>query len=139
MPARSSMAVRNAARPVSWSRSVVRARWARGWSTTVVSTRPSCADPSPVRWHPWHDGPMERAELARMIDHTLLAPAATPGQVALLCTEAIELGVAAVCVSPSRLPLPEPELPDAIATCTVVGFPSGAHHASVKAAEAQRA
>jgi deoxyribose-phosphate aldolase len=74
-----------------------------------------------------------------MIDHTLLAPTATPGQIALLCTEAVELGVAAVCVSPSRLPLPEPELPDRIATCTVIGFPSGAHQPSVKAAEAARA
>jgi deoxyribose-phosphate aldolase len=82
---------------------------------------------------------MEPAELARMIDHTLLAPAATPGQIALVCTEAVELGVAAVCVSPSRLPLPEPELPDHIATCTVIGFPSGAHQPSVKAAEAARA
>jgi deoxyribose-phosphate aldolase len=82
---------------------------------------------------------MEPAELARMIDHTLLAPTATPGQIALLCTEAAELGVAAVCVSPSRLPLPEPELPDSIATCTVIGFPSGAHQPSVKAAEAARA
>ena len=77
---------------------------------------------------------MQRADLAKMIDHTLLAPAATPGQIALLCTDAVELGVAAVCVSPSRLPLPEPELPDDIATCTVVGFPSGAHHAAVKVA-----
>ena len=38
-----------------------------------------------------------------MIDHTLLAPTATAGQVAMLCGEAIELGVAAVCVSPARL------------------------------------
>jgi deoxyribose-phosphate aldolase len=82
---------------------------------------------------------MEREELARMIDHTLLAPAATPGQVAMLCAEAVELGVGAVCVSPSRLPLPTDALPASIATCTVIGFPSGAHRSSAKAAEAKQA
>ena len=49
---------------------------------------------------------MERAELARLIDHTLLAPDATPGQIAMFCGEATELGVGTVCVSPNRLPLP---------------------------------
>ena len=74
-----------------------------------------------------------------MIDHTLLAPTATAGQVAMLCGEAIELGVAAVCVSPARLPLPVPALPTEIATCTVIGFPSGAHRSAVKAVEAAQA
>jgi deoxyribose-phosphate aldolase len=82
---------------------------------------------------------MDRAELARLIDHTLLAADATPGQIALLCTEATELGVKAVCVSPNRLPLPANALPPTIATATVIGFPSGAHHPSIKAAEAARA
>ena len=82
---------------------------------------------------------MERAELARMIDHTLLAPAATPGQVALLCGEAAVLGVGAVCVSPNRLPLPAGALPETTAVCTVIGFPSGAHRPEAKAAEARQA
>lgn len=82
---------------------------------------------------------MDRATLAAMIDHTLLAPTATADQVALLCAEAVELGVAAVCLAPSRLPLPAGSLPPSIAVCTVVGFPSGAHRTAVKAAEAARA
>ncbi len=82
---------------------------------------------------------MERAELARMIDHTLLDPAATPGQVALLCGEASVLGVGAVCVSPNRLPLPADALPASTAVCTVIGFPSGAHRSEAKAAEAVQA
>ncbi|MGB7982761.1 MAG: deoxyribose-phosphate aldolase [Candidatus Nanopelagicales bacterium] len=80
-----------------------------------------------------------RAELARLVDHTLLTPTATPEDVAALCVEANELGVFSVCVSPSFLPLPSGLLNAAIATCTVVGFPSGKHHAAVKAAEAVRA
>lgn len=82
---------------------------------------------------------MQRRDLARILDHTLLAPTATPGQVAMLCAEAAELGVGAVCVSPNRLPLTHHALPDDTAVCTVIGFPSGAHHPGAKAAEAAHA
>ena len=44
--------------------------------------------------------PSDRASVAAMIDHTLLAPEATPDRVSTLCDEAVDLGVAAVCVSP---------------------------------------
>lgn len=84
-------------------------------------------------------GPMDRASLARMIDHTFLDQAATPGQVAMFCGEATTLGVAAVCVSPNRLPLAAGALPPEIATCTVIGFPSGGHQTAIKAAEAAQA
>lgn len=77
-----------------------------------------------------------RETLARTVDHTLLKPEATDEQVEALCAEAVELGVFSVCVSPSRLPV---ALPVGIATCTVVGFPSGAHGSEVKAAEASLA
>jgi deoxyribose-phosphate aldolase len=79
---------------------------------------------------------MNRAELALLIDHTLLAPTATADQVRALCEEATELGVKAVCVSPGRLPLPAGALGEGIEVASVVGFPSGSHHAPVKAAEA---
>ncbi|MFN8018983.1 MAG: deoxyribose-phosphate aldolase [Acidimicrobiales bacterium] len=80
-----------------------------------------------------------RAELARRIDHTLLDPLATPGQVAMFLADAATLGVGAVCVSPSRLPLPAGSLPPAVAVAAVVGFPSGAHRPEVKAQEARLA
>jgi deoxyribose-phosphate aldolase len=79
---------------------------------------------------------IDRATLAQMIDHTLLAPEATTADVAKLCGEAASLGVKAVCVSPSRLPLPPGALPQGIAVAAVVGFPSGAHQSAIKAAEA---
>lgn len=74
-----------------------------------------------------------------MIDHTLLDPAATPGQIALLCGEASVLGVGTVCVAPNRLPLPVGGLPNQTAVCTVIGFPTGAHRSEVKAGEAVQA
>jgi deoxyribose-phosphate aldolase len=73
---------------------------------------------------------MDRASLAALIDHTLLRPEATDDDVALLCAEAVDLGVAAVCVSPSRLPLGDL---GTVAVAAVVGFPSGAHEPLVKA------
>lgn len=82
---------------------------------------------------------MDRATLAALIDHTLLRPEATAEEVAALCAEATELGVAAVCVSPSRLPLPPGALGEGIRVAAVVGFPSGAHTPSVVAAEAEGA
>jgi len=77
--------------------------------------------------------PWTRDALARTVDHTLLKPEATNADVAALAAEAADLGVHAVCVSPSRLPL---RVDGGVAVCAVVGFPSGAHESEVKAAEA---
>ena len=46
-----------------------------------------------------------RNAMAAMIDHTLLTPTASAGEVEALVVEALELGVGAVCVSPSRVRL----------------------------------
>jgi deoxyribose-phosphate aldolase len=76
-----------------------------------------------------------RSEVAGMVDHTLLKPEATAAQVAALCDEARALGVLAVCVSPSMLPLDGTGL----VVATVCGFPSGKHTSEVKAFEAATA
>lgn len=77
--------------------------------------------------------PSTAAQLAALIDHTLLRPEATADKVAGAADEAHAWGCATVCVSPSRVPLANPA---AVAVCAVVGFPSGAHTAEVKSAEA---
>jgi deoxyribose-phosphate aldolase len=79
---------------------------------------------------------MDRPTLAAMLDHTLLRPEATAAEVVALCQEATDLGVAAVCVSPSQLPITE-GLGVGIEVATVIGFPSGAHQPAVKAHEAE--
>ncbi|MCV2393503.1 deoxyribose-phosphate aldolase [Actinotalea sp. M2MS4P-6] len=80
----------------------------------------------------------DRASVARMIDHTLLKPEATPADVAALVAEARRLGTYSVCVSPSMLPIDPATLGD-VKVATVCGFPSGKHHSEIKAAEAARA
>ncbi len=78
---------------------------------------------------------LRRADVAAMIDHTLLKPEATAEDVSALVEDARRLGVLAVCVSPSALPLNGAGL----VVATVCGFPSGKHTSSVKAAEAATA
>lgn len=77
-----------------------------------------------------------RADVAKMIDHTLLKPEATSNQVKALIAEAAKLGTYSICISPSQLPV---EVPECLHIATVVGFPSGAVKAEIKAAEAARA
>ncbi len=74
------------------------------------------------------------AEVAGIVDHTLLKPEATAADVAALVDEGVRLGVFSVCVSPSMLPVDAKGLKVA----TVCGFPSGKHHSDIKAAEAAR-
>lgn len=70
-----------------------------------------------------------------MVDHTLLKPEATPDDVTALVAEGLELGVLAVCVSPSMLPIRA----DGLVVAAVAGFPSGKHHSLVKGSEARLA
>lgn len=79
---------------------------------------------------------MEKAQLAAMVDHTLLKPEATRAQVEALVAEAVELGTYSVCVSPSQVPL---KVPESLKLCVVCGFPSGAHATTTKAIEAREA
>jgi deoxyribose-phosphate aldolase len=83
--------------------------------------------------------PQTSAELAKYIDHTLLAPEATRDEVLAVCRDAVTWQVAAVCISPSWLPLPVGVMGEGVRVCTVVGFPSGAHTSAMKAAEAAEA
>lgn len=76
------------------------------------------------------------AEVAAMIDHTLLKPEATAADVTALVAEAAELGAYSVCVSPSMLPI---DVPGNLKVAAVCGFPSGKHTSPVKAAEAAEA
>lgn len=87
-------------------------------------------------------------QLARRIDHSLLTPEATTGQIDMLCDEAIKYGFGAVCVTPvyvrrvaRRLAELTTDLTDAEspAIVSVAGFPLGTSTTDTKADEARRA
>jgi len=80
------------------------------------------------------------AELASVLDHTLLAPEAIRGRVDRLCDEALEHGFAAVCVNPCHVTRCAGRLARSpVVVCSVVGFPFGASTTSVKVHEARAA
>jgi deoxyribose-phosphate aldolase len=83
---------------------------------------------------------LNAAEVARLIDHTLLQPDATESQIQQLCREAKQYRFASVCVNPTWVPLARTLLVDSLVkVATVVGFPLGATLPEVKAFEAERA
>ncbi len=83
--------------------------------------------------------PFDRT-LARMIDHTILKPEATPQDVAIVCVEARTYGFASVCVNPSFVRQCATVLKDApVHVCSVIGFPLGATSTAAKVAEAAQA
>ncbi|MCB9456172.1 MAG: deoxyribose-phosphate aldolase [Anaerolineaceae bacterium] len=78
--------------------------------------------------------------IARLIDHTLLKPDTSAGEIRQLCQEAREYHFASVCINSAYVPLCADLLKGSdVAVCTVVGFPLGASPAEVKAYEAQLA
>lgn len=78
-----------------------------------------------------------RAELAGLVDHTLLKPEATAADVQAAVHEAVELHTYAVCVSPSMVSVAvSSRPPDGPVVAAVAGFPSGKHRSEVKAKEA---
>jgi len=83
---------------------------------------------------------LNREEIARLIDHTLLKPEATPAQVAQLCDEARRYGFATVCVNPVYVRFAAEKLQGSgVDVCTVVGFPLGATTTEAKVCEARQA
>jgi deoxyribose-phosphate aldolase len=78
-------------------------------------------------------GPPTRAQVAGLVDHTLLKPEASAADVAAAAAEAAALGAYAVCVSPSMVAHAESA---GVRVAAVAGFPSGKHLPEIKAAEA---
>lgn len=80
------------------------------------------------------------ADLAGMIDHTLLKPEATTADVEKLCGEAAKFEFASVCVNPSYVPLCAKLLKGSpVKVCTVIGFPLGSTSSASKAFETEQA
>ena len=83
---------------------------------------------------------LSAAELAGLIDHTLLRPDATISDVERLCAEAMEHRFASVCVNPVFIPLCRTlTAGNRVPLGTVAGFPLGAAATAIKAAEAEQA
>lgn len=101
-----------------------------------VSERLGMEPPPPAA-----DGPAPvPADLAPLIDHTLLRADATAEAIDRLCDEAREHRFASVCVNPSWAARATARLAGSgVEVCTVIGFPLGAHTPAVKVVETGQA
>lgn len=83
---------------------------------------------------------LSKAELARMIDHTLLKAETTTKDILRICQEAKQFGFASVVVNPTYVKEVAVTLKKSgVKVCTVVGFPLGASTTEVKVFETQNA
>jgi deoxyribose-phosphate aldolase len=80
---------------------------------------------------------MTAGELASKIDHTILKPETMAEEVDRVVEDALAYRFAGVCVAPPFVTRVAKQLRGSgVKTCAVVGFPSGAHKATLKAIEA---
>jgi deoxyribose-phosphate aldolase len=80
------------------------------------------------------------AEIAKMLDHSLLQPVLTDAELEQGCRLAREYDVASVCIKPYGVALAAKLLAgSSVAVGTTIGFPHGSHTTAIKAAEAERA
>lgn len=77
-----------------------------------------------------------RTKLAGMLDHSVLRPDSTEEDVKNGCKLAVDLGLAAVVVNPTHVPIAATSLKGSrVKTCSVVSFPFGLSTKEVKLAE----
>ncbi|QTL96596.1 deoxyribose-phosphate aldolase [Iocasia frigidifontis] len=83
---------------------------------------------------------MDKKEIAKMIDHTILGATVTSDQVKEKCEEAKKYNFASVCVNPEYVKLVSTELAGTpVKVCTVIGFPLGFNLTDVKVKEVKEA
>src|SRR5262245_16192283 len=77
-----------------------------------------------------------KSDFGSYIDHTLLRHIGTVDDIRRLCTEAMEYGMAAVCIFPSYVPLARELLKNSrVKIATVIAFPFGVTFTEIKEAE----
>ena len=80
------------------------------------------------------------ADVAKMIDHSLLNPTLTVADLEAGCRLAVAYDVASVCIMPYYLArCGELLAGSTVQPSTTIGFPHGGHTTAIKAAEAERA
>jgi len=82
---------------------------------------------------------VDKKEILRKVDHTLLTQTATWEEIKQICDDAMEFGVASVCIPPSYVKQVKEYVKDKIAVCTVIGFPNGYQTTAVKVFETKDA
>ena len=68
---------------------------------------------------------MDKNEILKLVDHTLLKQQATWDDIKLICDDGIKYNVASVCIPTSFVKRAKEYVGDNLLICTVIGFPNG--------------
>ncbi len=80
------------------------------------------------------------SDIAKIIDHSILSPAATVAELEAGCRVGVQYKVASVCLLPYFVKRCAELLHGSgVQPCTVIGFPHGAHALRIKLAESEQA
>lgn len=82
---------------------------------------------------------MEKKDIFRYVDHTLLTQTATWEEIKQICDDAIAYGTASVCIPPSYVKKASEYVGNDMDICTVIGFPNGYNTTAVKEYETKDA
>ncbi len=82
---------------------------------------------------------MEKKDIFKTVDHTLLTQTATWQDIKQICDDAITYQTASVCIPPSFVKCAKEYVGDRMPVCTVIGFPNGYNTTKVKIMEAKDA
>ena len=82
---------------------------------------------------------MDKKEILRHADHTILTTTATWEQVKKLCDEGVRFNTASVCIPPSFVKQAADYVNGKLKICTVIGFPNGYNSTAVKVFETEQA
>lgn len=82
---------------------------------------------------------MEKQEILKYVDHTLLKQTATWEQIRKICDEGMKYHTASVCIPPCFVKRAKEYVADKLPICTVIGFPNGYMTTKAKVAETEDA
>lgn len=82
---------------------------------------------------------MDKSEVLKHVDHTLLLQPSTWEEIRQICDDAIKYQTASVCIPPCYVKQAHEYMGDRMAVCTVIGFPNGNMTTAVKEFEAKDA
>lgn len=82
---------------------------------------------------------MNKGDILKKVDHTLLKQDSTWNEIKIICDDAIKYNTASVCIPPSFVKQAKEYVLNRMKICTVIGFPNGYNTTEVKVFETQDA
>ncbi len=82
---------------------------------------------------------MERSEILKIVDHTLLTQTATPDEIKTVVEDGIKYGTASVCIPNCYVKFAAEIADGKIKVCSLAGFPNGNDTTEIKCMQAAKA